>query len=137
MKRLKRNVVMILTAVLVVLAAIPVYASTSTPRWSYLTMMTAYMDVNDYGYAQVSVTCDATGTGVDKIKTKCELQQLDGSWKTIKKWEVTEEDYITKYTKSYGIKKNYSYRIKVTAYMYVDSKLVETVTETFDQGYYQ
>ena len=39
--------------------------------------------------------------------------------------------------KTYGIAKNYSYRLKVTARAYKDTKLLETVTETFDYGYYQ
>ena len=39
--------------------------------------------------------------------------------------------------KTYGIAKNYSYRLKITAKAYKDTKLLETVTETFDYGYYQ
>lgn len=134
MKRLKRKFVVLLAVVMCTAAAFSAYAN--MPRWSYLGMMTAYMETDDSGRAKVSVTCDADFE-VNKITAKCELQQLDGSWKTIKTWKETDNNHAITYTKNYGIYKNYSYRLKVTAYMYVDSKLVETVTETFDQGYYQ
>lgn len=134
MKRLRRKFVVLLAVVLCTVAAVPVQAQ--MPRWSYLRMITGNMTTQDSGLATISVTCDAT-YDVNKIKAKCELQQLDGSWKTIKTWTETEEDHMVRYSKQYAIYKNYSYRLKVTAYMYVDSQLVETVTETFDQGYYQ
>lgn len=134
MKRLKRKFVVLLAVVMCIAAAFSAYAN--VPLWSYLTMVTADMETYDSGWATISVICDAN-YDVNKITAKCELQQLDGRWKTIKTWKETEQDHSILYTKDYAIYKNYSYRLKVTAYMYVDSKLVETVTETFDQGYYQ
>ena len=134
MKRLKRKFVVLLAVVMCIAATLSAYAN--VPRWSYLGMMTADMEKYHSGWAKISVTCDADFE-VNKITAKCELQQLDGSWKTIKTWRETEQDHAIRFAKDYAIYKNYSYRLKVTAYMYVDSKLVKTVTETFDQGYYQ
>ena len=67
---------------------------------------------------------------------KCELQQYDGGWKTIKSWEESEDDYVISFEKNYGVYKNYSYQIKLTAKAYKDGSLLESATEYFPYGYY-
>lgn len=80
---------------------------------------------------------DCSPREANKVTVTCELQQLNGSWKTIKSWTKTVNDTSFLMEKTYGIAKNYSYRLKITAKAYKDTKLLETVTETFDYGYYQ
>lgn len=140
MKHLKKRFLATLFVMTLVVSSITAYASTiqtPTPRWSYVTMMTAGMDVDDYNAASISVTVNCDAYDTNKVKAKCELQQLDGSWKTIKSWSETNDDHMISYSKEYAVAKKYSYRLKVTAYAYMDSKLLETVTEYFDYGYYQ
>ncbi len=140
MKHLKKKLLVSLFLMVLVLSSITAYASTvctPTPLWSYLTMITAGMDINSNNIAEISVTCDSDMFDTNKITAKCELQQLSGSWKTIKSWSETNNDSYIMYTKEYAVAKNYSYRLKVTASAYKDSKLLETVTEYFDYGYYQ
>lgn len=140
MKHLKKRFLAALFVMTLVVSSITAYASTvqtPTPRWSYVTMITAGMDVDDYNAASISVTVNCDAYDINKVKAKCELQQLDGSWKTIKSWTETNDDNYIMYSKEYAVAKKYSYRLKVTAYAYMDSKLLETVTEYFDYGYYQ
>lgn len=135
MKRLKKVSLLLMAAMLLMLSAFA--ANASVARWSYLSKLEAYMEVNNVGLANISVNCYSDATEVNKVMLKCELQQFDGTWKTIKTWKETENDSFIIYDKSYSIAKNYSYRLKLTAYAYKDSKLLETVTENFDQGYYK
>lgn len=116
------------------------YASTvsvPSPRWSYLTMIRGSMKVDDKNIAKILVACNSDAFDTNKIEAKCELQQLDGSWKTIKTWREENNSNSLMYDKEWAIAKNYSYRLKVTAYTYKDSILLESATEYFDYGYYQ
>ena len=144
MKQLSKKILMPLCAmtraVSSVAAYVPItYASTvfsPSPRWSYLTMIRGSMKVDDKNIAKISVACDSDAFDTDKIEAKCELQQLDGSWKTIKTWREENDSSCLLYHKEWAIAKNYSYRLKVTAYTYKNSVLLESATEYFDYGYY-
>lgn len=138
MKHYMKKLVVSLLAMIIV-SSTTAYASTTdapTPRWSHLTLMRAYMEVDDYGRAEISVTCGADTLTVNNMVSKCELQQFDGKWKTIKSWNDSNDDSAIMYTKDYAIAKNYSYRLKITASAYWDSTLLESATEYFDYGYY-
>lgn len=140
MKHFMKKFLVSFTAVVVVAASATAYAATAdgpTPRWTYMTMIRAGMDVDGKNIASISVTCDGDYAQVNKIKAKCELQQLKDSWKTIKTWTEENDGSIIMYSKSYAVAKKYSYRLKVTAYVYKDGKLLETVMQDFDCGYYQ
>lgn len=145
MRRLKKTILMPLCAMTLAVSSIAAHApiayasavSVPSPRWSYLTMIRGSMKVNDKNIAKILVACDSDAFDTDKIAAKCELQQLDGSWKTIKTWKEENSGNALLYDKEWAIAKNYSYRLKVTAYAYKDSVLLESVTEYFDYGYYQ
>ena len=145
MRRLMKRILMPLFAMTLAVSSVAAYApiayasTTSRPslRWSYLTIIRAGMDVNDRNIAKITVTVGSDIFDTNKIKAKCELQQLDGSWKTIKTWTEENDDSALMYDKEWAIAKKYSYRLKVTASAYKDSKLLETVTEYFDYGYYK
>lgn len=145
MKRLSKKILMPLCAMTLAASSIAAYApvayastvSVPSPRWSYLTMIRGSMKVDDKNIAKISVACNSDAFDTDKIEAKCELQQLDGSWKTIKTWREENNGTGLLYHKEWAIAKNYSYRLKVTAYTYKDSVLLESATEYFDYGYYQ
>lgn len=134
MKRTARNLVAVLAVMLCMAMSITVSAA---PRWSYLALIVGSLEISDDNSATVTVTCGADGVKVDSLKVTCDLQQLDGSWKTIKSWTVSKDSSDLILQKEYAVYKGYSYRLKVTAKAYKDSKLLETVTEYFDYGYYQ
>jgi hypothetical protein len=139
MKHLKKHFLVPLFAIVFFVFSSTVYASTGdgpSPQWSYLTMISAGMKINDHNVAKISVTCDSDMFDTNKVTAKCELQQLKGSWETIKSWSETKNDSYIMYTKEFAVAKKYSYRLKVTASVYKDSKLLETVTEYFNYGYY-
>lgn len=140
MKHLKKRFLVSLFVMVFVVSSVTVYASTvvvPSTQWSHLTMISADMKVNNHNIAKISVTCDSNMFDTNKVIAKCELQQLNGSWKTIKSWSETNNDSYIMYSKEYAVAKKYSYRLKVTASAYKDSKLLETVTEYFNYGYYQ
>lgn len=130
MKNFKRKVVLLVASILVMAAAMTAFAS-PTPRWSYIGGIQGVLEISN-GNADVEVFCDATTTGVNKVKAKCELQQLDGSWKTIKTWTETESGTSVHYYKSYPVSESYSYRLKITGYAYNGTTLLESATVYFN-----
>lgn len=144
MNCLRRKITMPLVAMTLATTSIVSYAPTAyasalvvpSPRWSYITMISADMEVDDWNAAQISVICNSDIFDTNRLKVKCELQQLNGSWKTIKTWTEENDDSTISFDKEWAIAKNYSYRLRVTVSAYKDSKLLETVTENFDYGYY-
>lgn len=137
MKRFQTRLLLVLAMVMVILSTITAFADNGiAPHWSYMMMITAGMEVNDYNYAEIDVTCSCDPDDADSMKVTLKLQQYDGGWKTIKTWTETVNNTTAWFTKSAGIPKGYSYRNQVTAKAYKGSKLLETVTENFDYGYY-
>lgn len=134
MKYAKKVILVGLTMMILMASAATAYASI---QWSYLTTIAADMIIDDNGIANVDIMCDGDARDIDKITAKCELQQYDGGWHTIKTWSETENDSIVRYEKSYAVAKNYSYRIKVTASVYKGSKLLEEVTECYSEQFYR
>ncbi|MFT4105631.1 MAG: hypothetical protein QM657_07720 [Lacrimispora sp.] len=138
MKHLKKRFLVSLFLMVLAVSSITAYASPVVgPQWSYLTMITGRMKVDDKNYAKITVACSSDKIEVTKVTAKCELQQLEGSWKTIKSWSESSAGRNIAYTKEYGIAKNYNYRLKVTASTYKNSTLLESATEYFDYGYYE
>lgn len=137
--KIRKIIVTFVVAVsMVTCLAMTAFANTPQPRWSHWTMLSGGIEVQSDNLAQCTVLCDCSPAEADNVKVTCELQQYDKSWKTIKSWTESNKDgtelLIQKY---YGIAKNYSYRLKVTAKAYKGTKLLETVTEYFNYGYYQ
>ena len=131
MKKLKRCLVFVLTLMMLMATSLTAHA-----RWSYLVVISGTMRINSWNQAHIEVSCSADGTSVDSVSATCELQQLDGSWKTIKTWTESSNGPDLLYEKDYAVYKGYSYRLKITAKAYQGSRQVESVTEYFDYGYY-
>lgn len=130
MKYAKKGFLVVLSFMILVLSAATVYAA---PRWNYLITIGSNLEFSG-DFADVNIVCDADAFDVDKITVKTELQKFDGSWKTVKSWSESRNASTIRYSKSYAVAKNYSYRVKVTASVYKDSKLLETVV---DEGPYE
>lgn len=134
MKYAKKVVLVTLTMMILAVTAVIAHAA---PRWTYLITMAADMEFEDNNIVHIYVDCDADANDVNKMTVKCELQQYNGSWKTIKSWTETENDSIVGYSKDYAVAKEYSYRLLVTAAAYKGSKLLEKVTEDFAEQFYR
>lgn len=137
MKYLKSRVLLLMVMVIGILSSITAFAGNGiAPHWSYMMMISADMEVNDYNYAVIDVMASCDPDDADSMKVTLKLQQYDGGWKTIKTWTETINDTSGGFLKDYAIYKGYSYRNQVTVRAYKGSKLLETVTENFDYGYY-
>lgn len=137
MKHLKSRVLLFLVMVIGILSSITAFAENGiAPHWSYIMMVSADMEVNDYNYAEIEVMASCDPDDADSMKVTLKLQQYDGGWKTIQTWTENINGTTALFTKSTGIPKGYSYRNQVTAKAYKGSKLLETVTENFNYGYY-
>ena len=139
MKNMIQKTIVTFVAIITMLSclALTAFGATPSPRWSHWTMLSGDIVITSDNVADIVVVCDCSPAEANKVKVTTELQQLNGSWKTIKTWTVTKNGTAYGMEKTYGIAKGYSYRLKVTARAYKDTKLLETVTETFDYGYYQ
>ena len=62
------------------------------PRWSYLWMISADMQVTDYNAATISVEASSDSTDTDSLKVVTKLQQFNGGWKTYKSWTDNIDD---------------------------------------------
>jgi len=134
MKHVKKVVFAILTMAILMTVTMPAFAAVS---WTYLITMGGDLDFEDNNVVHVDVMSDADVNDVDKMTLKCELQQYKGSWQTIKTWTETRNAAEITYTKDYVVAKNYSYRIKLTASAYKNSKLLEQETEVFAEQFYR
>ena len=72
MKNFKRKVVLLVASILVMAATMTAFAS-PTPRWSYIGGIQGVLEISN-GNADVEVFCDATTTGVNKVKIICYAQ---------------------------------------------------------------
>lgn len=67
-----------------------------------------------------------------KAGIKVELQQLDGSWTTIKTWNSKGNSYV-EVDEDYYVRSGYQYRLKLTHTAYNSSgSLIETIPDTSD-----
>lgn len=124
-------------ALAIMFTAIPCMSADAAARWSHLTLISGQMDIDENNWVTATVVCDCSAKEANSLSATCELQQLNGSWKTIKTWNEKTSGTSLLYSKNYAVDKGYSYRLKITARAYQDSKLLESVTEYFDYGYYQ
>lgn len=110
------------------------------PRWSYFTTVVGDIDISSSGKATIIASVTANRSKVDQVKVTCNLQRLEGStWKTIKSWSeesVPEAPHAVMMEKTYYVVEGYSYRIQVKSKAYKDGSLKESITSTFDYGYF-
>lgn len=134
MKYVKKVVLVVLTTMVLMASAVTVYAAV---QWSYLTTIAAGLEFEDNNIVHVSVTCDSDPRDVNKMTVKCELQQYDGGWKTIKTWTETKNDSVIRFYKDYAVAKNYSYQLKITASVYDGSTLLEEISDEYAEQFYR
>lgn len=138
MKGLKSQFLLVLAIVITMMSSISAFANDGiVPRWSYLWMISADLDVDDYNSATVSVEASSDPTDTDSLKVTTKLQQFNGGWKTYKSWTDNIDDSFAMIEKYTAIPKGYSYRIQVTVSTYKNGKFLESATENFDYGFYQ
>lgn len=110
------------------------------PRWSYFTTVVGDLDISSSGKATAMATVSANKSKVDKVKVTCNLQRFENSsWKTVKSWsEESDVDtpHVVMMEKTYYVVEGYSYRIQVHSKAYMDGALKESITSTFDYGYF-
>ena len=110
------------------------------PRWSFFTTVVGDIDISSSGKATIIATVSANRSKVDQVKATCNLQRLEGStWKTIKSWSEESKagaPHIVALEKTYYVVEGYSYRIQVHSKAYMDGALKESITSTFDYGYF-
>ena len=138
MKGLKSQFLLVLAIVITMMSSISAFANDGiVPRWSYLWMISADLDVDDYNSATVSVEASRDPTDTDSLKVTTKLQQFNGGWKTYKSWTDNIDDSFAMIEKYTAIPKGYSYRIQVTVSTYKNGKFLESATENFEYGFYQ
>lgn len=110
------------------------------PRWSHFTTVVGDLDITSSGKARVLTTVSANRSIVDQVKVTCNLQKLEGgTWKNIKTWSETSDPktpHVVVIEKNYYVEKGYSYRIEVKSKAYQGGVLQESITSTFDYGYF-
>lgn len=138
MKCLKSRFLLMLAMLITILSSITAFAGNGiAPRWDYLMMMSADMDVTSYNAATVHAEVSSDSRDVDELKVTIKLQQFDGGWKDYKTWTVNVDDNFATIKKQTAIPKGYSYQIELTAKAYKNGKFLESATEVFDYGFYQ
>ena len=138
MKHLKSKILLMMAMVITILFSITAFAENGImPRWDYLIMLSADMDVTSYNAATVYAEVDSDSRDVDTLRVTVNLQQFDGGWRNYKTWTETINNNFASIEKNAAIPKGHSYQIEVTAKAYKNGKFLESATETFDYGFYQ
>lgn len=138
MKYLKSQFLLALAILVTVFVSLTAFANDGiSPHWSYLSMISADMEVNSYNSATVSVEADSVASDVDELRITVNLQQFNGGWKNYETWTKTVKDSAAMFKKYTAIPKGYSYQIEVTVKAYKNGKFLESATEVFDYGFYQ
>ena len=110
-------------------------SSSIVPYWNWTLSIQNVLDISNTGRAK----CQANiiTNKADKVEIVADLQQKSGSsWKTLKSWTKTENKPSAALSGSYYVEKNYYYRLKTTFYVYSGGELKETITDTYNYGYY-
>ena len=85
MKHLKSKILLMMAMVITILFSITAFAENGImPRWYYLIMLSADMDVTSYNAATVYAEVDSDSRDVDTLKVTVNLQQFDGGWRNYK-----------------------------------------------------
>ena len=137
--RFRRLVTIMLTlSVVASLMALPVaaidYSDVVAPLYIGLEDVTADLAISSNGYA----SCEGSASVRDNytVTVVVELQQKNGTWKTIKTW--TEQGGVDAFVKgSYRVASKYNYRVSATAKVYNSrGGLVESKTSYSGEVYY-
>lgn len=135
---MKRLLSILLVSLLLVSFTSPAYASTEIkvqdsiiqPFWTYISTVSAWMDIDSSGNALMASSMSAYST-VTKIEISAYLQRLeDGEWKTVNNWSETSSGTSGTWTQTWYVNKGYSYRLKTYFYAYKGASIVESTSLT-------
>jgi len=104
-------------------------------RFAYINLFQNSFEIEDNGKSSFSTIL--WSRNVDEVKLYGYLQQYkDGKWKTIKTWSNEANGTECYLSSSWYVASGYSYRFKSSAYLYVDSKFVESTSYTSGNIYH-
>lgn len=146
---MKKYLKIILTLCLILsIMSAPSYALTKNaaademvirPMFTYINVMSNYIDINRNGKATVTATLSTTNE-VDQVEVEVQLQQYDinsYSWKTIKTWSDFDDGCIAVAGGTWYVKKGYLYRAVAYGYVYINGEMVEDHKMVSQAEYYE
>ncbi len=123
----KKVIVSVLICLLVVMTAVPVYASNqngnASPWALYYSYASAKLSIASGGTA--TITGSITGIPGTTTKTTVHLylqQYKNGDWEDVDDWLDSGETVSRTLTKSKSVEKGYKYRAKASCYAYSGTK---------------
>lgn len=135
---MKRVISIILAVLTVCVLATPALAAVKDPvdpQYAHITSLYATIRIDSStGLAKCSGAIRARK--VTPVKIVVQLQQYkDGAWGTLQTWTNTGSFYASEVGYRYVLK-GYTYRTKVTAFIYDESgKIIESASGTHQQTY--
>lgn len=115
---MRRLFCFVLVLLMVCTMVLPAAASQDVvqPRWTYLSSVSAALQINGLGIA--SCSGQALVTSSNRIAVYVTLQQYtDSGWVTLRSWSATGKT-TTMAGGQYAVARGYTYRVNVTAYVY-------------------
>lgn len=86
-----------------------------------------WFDVSDQGIA--SFTSKLIANNVDRTHIYSSIQKyVDGIWVSVNSWASKVDSSNNELSRTYFVPKGFYYRLKSTAYVYTDEKLIEKTT---------
>lgn len=104
--------------------------------WTYIWVVTNWMDINAYGQASMASTIRAYD-GVERVMMNNSLQKLaeDGTWTTVKRWSNTYYDNEGSWMQTWYVMSGYNYRLRTYFYAF-DGLESESTTLNSGTVYY-
>lgn len=134
---MKKIIACITVVFLFAAMVLPVYASSVTPRFTYVDSIYARLEIDTtWGIA----TCEGQITAKDMspVEVVVKLQQYKNSqWVTLKTWSA-EDEWSVYLSGKYAIYSGYTYRVYVEGYVYNENgAVVETTSLEQQRVYYK
>lgn len=144
---LKKSLVILLTLLITLSFCNVAYAAPDTEKsikeeegeyqvlWTYICIVTNWMDINAYGQASMASTILAYD-GVERVMMNNYLQRLvDGTWTTVKRWSNTYYDSEGSWMQTWYVTSGYNYRLRTYFYAF-DGLASESTTLNSGTVYY-
>ena len=131
---MRRRIVIVVAAILIVLMAVPASASV-TPRFSYTDYVYARLEIDDF-WGIATCVGEAAAYEFVPVEITVHLQVYkDGAWQTVKSWYAS--DIMNVYlNKQYAIYRGYEYRTYVVGYVYNSSGSLVEIVDVVDTKWY-
>lgn len=116
------------------------YQQEGTPnllRWSYTNSTSEGLQISSSGTATMTSTVTGYRGTTTKIDIYFYLQKYDGSWKNVKTYKDTVNDYYAVKEHTYSpLDKGYNYRLRCTYYVYGPNNQYDHFMEYTSTKYY-